>query len=50
MTLDRMYEIRHDVRKILCLDNDIESIKFVRSEFVKVDKWHEDLDKVMSFN
>lgn len=44
MSLERVYEVRHDVRKILCLDGDISSIPWVRGEFMKVDKWHQDLD------
>ena len=47
---DRIYDLKSEIEKIKCLDGDIEVIKRIRAEFVKIDEWHEELDKVTQFD
>ncbi len=46
---DRIYDIKSELDRMKCLD-DIECIKKMRSEFAKIDEWHEELDKVTEFD
>ena len=43
---DRIYDLKSEIEKIKCLDADIEAIRKLRAEFVKIDDWHGELDKV----
>jgi hypothetical protein len=43
---DRIYDLKSEIEKIKCLDGDIEVIRKLRAEFVKIDDWHGELDKV----
>lgn len=42
---DRIYDLKSEIEKIKCL-GDIEVIRKLRAEFVKIDDWHGELDKV----
>lgn len=43
---ERIYDIKNEVERIKCLDNDIECMRSIRAEFAAIDEWHKELDQV----
>lgn len=43
---DRIYDLKGEIERLRCLDNDIECIRSIRAEFVIIDQWHKELDTV----
>ncbi len=43
---DRIYDIKNEVERLKCLDNDIECMRNIRAQFAAIDEWHSQLDTV----
>ena len=43
---DRIYDLKGEIERLRCLDNDIDCIRSIRAEFVIIDQWHKELDTV----